>query len=94
MKKFYTLLYSEENCKDCDISEYLSRVNLLTLSTEETKLCDLEINENECWQTLNKMRKTKRLDPIALRLSFMRLSNVNLTGCFCLVLHVRFLLGK
>ena len=32
-----------------------------TLNTEETKLCDLEISENECWLTLNKMSKNKAL---------------------------------
>ena len=30
-----------------------------TLNTEETKLCDFEISENECWLTLNKMSKNR-----------------------------------
>ena len=34
-----------------------------TLNTEETKLCDLEISENECWLTLNKMSKNKAPGP-------------------------------
>ena len=53
LKNFYSSLYSEENNSD------LSRINLPTLNTEKTKLCDFEISENECWITLNKMSKNK-----------------------------------
>ena len=57
IKKFLFLIiqHSEENNSDFNIDEYLSHINLSTLNTEETKLCDLEISENECWLTLNKM---------------------------------------
>ena len=34
-----------------------------TLNTEEAKLCDLEISENECWLTLNKMSKNEVPEP-------------------------------
>ena len=47
LKIFYSSLYSEENSSDFNIDEYLSHTNLPTLNTEETKLCDLEISENE-----------------------------------------------
>ena len=42
---------------------YLFHINLPTLNTEEAKLCDLEISENECWLTLNKMSKNKAFGP-------------------------------
>ena len=59
LKNFYSSLYSEENNSDFNIDDYLSQINLPTLNTEEAKLCDLEISENECWLTLNKMSKNK-----------------------------------
>ena len=63
LKNFYSSLYSEENSHDFNIDEFLSHINLPTLNTEETKLCDLEISENECWLTLNKMSKNKAPGP-------------------------------
>ena len=63
LKNFYSSLYSEENSSDFNIDEYLFHINLPTLKTEETKLCDLEISENECWLSLNKMSKNKAPGP-------------------------------
>ena len=59
LKNFYSSLYSEENNSDFNIDDYLSHINLPTLNTEEAKLCDLEISENESRLTLNKMSKNK-----------------------------------
>ena len=63
LKNFYFSLYSEENSSDFTIDEYLSHINFPTLNTEKTKLCDLEISENECWLTLNKMSTNKAPGP-------------------------------
>ena len=63
LKNFYSSLYSEENNSDFNIDKYLSHINLPTLNTKETKLCDLEISESECWLTLNEMSKNKPPGP-------------------------------
>ena len=70
LKIFYSSLYSEENNSDFSIDEYISHINLPTLNTEETKLCDLEISENECWLTLNKMSKKKTPRPVGFPAEF------------------------
>ena len=60
---FFIIYCSEENNSDFNIDDYLSHINLPTLNTKEAKLCDLEISENECWLTLNKMSKNKAPGP-------------------------------
>ena len=70
LKNFYSSLYSEENNCDFNIDDYLLHINLPTLNTEEAKLCDLEISENECWLTLNKMSTNKAPGPYSFPAKF------------------------
>ena len=53
IKNFYASLYSEENCGDFDTNEYLSHINLPTLSIIKT----------DCCLTLIKMKKNKARGP-------------------------------
>ena len=63
MKILYASLCGEKNCGDFDTNEYLSQINLPTLSFEEAKVCDLEISKTDCCLTLIKMKKNKARGP-------------------------------
>ena len=94
LKIFYSSLYIEENSSDFNINEYLSHINLPTLNTEEAKLCNLEISENECWLTLNKMSKNKAPGPKGFSAEFFMTFWGELKSLFLSCIAYSILMGE
>ena len=64
------------------------------MNTEEAKLCDLEISENECWLTLNKMSKNNAPRPDGFPAEFSMIILGKLKSLFLSCITYSILMGE